>query len=212
MRIISKIKDYYDYVSFIYGEDKKFVYVRNMVQLWNLPMYNKTCPIAYYPVINEIRHARYEANVLYFVAVCGKLFPIKLNSFGLTYTAELVTEISTKFNQRKHKLNIGEFSQKMFDIQVEMKSPITIVEYNLYQTNSYNQHNMIVYPSSIVLGAVKNFVAIYSPEQIWQDIYYFIANQMHTPNADIDPPVSLPDKYKIIEHGFDPVISFRKRK
>jgi len=53
--------------------------------------------------------------------------------------------------------------------------------------------------------------SIIEPNKIYQEISYFIANTMHT-NPDIEPPVRIGEKDRIVSHGFDLKQSFRHRK
>jgi kynurenine formamidase len=51
---------------------------------------------------------------------------------------------------------------------------------------------------------------IYDAQQLYQDLSYFLGNQMHE-NPDTKPPVNISDKDRIAQHGFDQQ-SFRHRK
>jgi hypothetical protein len=55
------------------------------------------------------------------------------------------------------------------------------------------------------------FPSIYPAEQLYQDISYFIGNEMK-PSPDIKPPVEISNDNKIEGHGFDLKQSFRHRK
>lgn len=49
-------------------------------------------------------------------------------------------------------------------------------------------------------------------EQLYQNLEYWFGNLRHTPSPDLAPPVTLSDKDRIVQHGFDLKQSFRHRK
>src|ERR1019366_2001257 len=55
------------------------------------------------------------------------------------------------------------------------------------------------------------FATKLSPEQLYQDLSCFMGNTMRG-SPDIDTPVKLADKDRIVQHGFDLKQSFRHRK
>lgn len=51
-----------------------------------------------------------------------------------------------------------------------------------------------------------------SAELIYQKLEYWFGNQQFTPSPDLSPPVTISDKDRIVQHGFDLKKSFRHRK
>lgn len=99
-----------------------------------------------------------------------------------------------------------------FDILVKLSKELgtPIFEYDGYDFGEYyimdgNMYNKI--PNLQELG----IASVYSPEQLYQDLSYFIGNIMKD-NPDINPPVIIEDIHKITGHGFDLKQSFRHRK
>lgn len=52
------------------------------------------------------------------------------------------------------------------------------------------------------------FAGIMPPEQLYQDLSYYVGNVMH-PSPDMMPATENSDANKVIAHGFDPKVSFR---
>lgn len=72
MKIISKFKDYYDYLQGIYGMDEKIVYRRSA----NVPSFNKGAVEMYAP--NFIKYPDiYKDKILsYSISVCGEVYKV----------------------------------------------------------------------------------------------------------------------------------------
>jgi hypothetical protein len=99
-----------------------------------------------------------------------------------------------------------------FDVLVKLSKELgtPVFEYDGYGFGEYCINGAEIYnkiPNLQELG----IGSVYSPEQLYQDLSYFIGNIMKD-NPDIKPPVTIEDSYKITGHGFDIKQSFRHRK
>jgi hypothetical protein len=52
------------------------------------------------------------------------------------------------------------------------------------------------------------FAAIFSAEQAYQNLSYFVGNYLRD-SADLNPPAAVSDRDRIVQHGFDLKKSFR---
>ena len=53
------------------------------------------------------------------------------------------------------------------------------------------------------------FAALFSAEQMYQNLSYFVGNYLRE-SADLKPPVTISDRDRILQHGFDLKKSFRR--
>ena len=223
MKIKSRFKDYYDFYSLQYA-DPKHIWERKLFMHDDFPFFEENMTkdevdlqgLSYYYSKGD-----YEFRWL---IVCGKRFLLfrKLRSayrdiskYDPTWTAykeskEVEDNLNITRTQRS-KYNyfsrhfpeyfMGDFSEKNLNFCIKHKSPIVLVSVGLnYFTTD-----------SPILGDIVNFVSMYSTEQIYQDISYFMMNQING-SPDIDPPVDIDNEGKILSHGFDLKQSFRHRK
>lgn len=212
MKIISKFKDYYDYLSHIYGQDSKITWERHLEDYipYDTPNILKKGEVDLSGVDDHTM--KYE---FCWVIVCGKRFLFfrkseypKENWTAYKNSEEVKEYLSlaggknprrkwSYFTKKQPEYFMGEFSQKNLDFCVKHKSPVIVVYGYRFTTDSP------------ILGDIPNFVSLYPAEQIYQDISYFLLNQVNG-SPDIDPPVVLDDKFKIDYHGFDKY-SFRPK-
>jgi hypothetical protein len=224
MKIVSKFKDYYDHISHIYGQDTKVVYERHLINDLSISYFNDSNIIKKDDL--DIDGLSYPSNCKYdfrWLIVCGKRFLLfrkgeypktqiwtsyKNSSEVRNYVSLTRSKEDESSRYRKYRSSewfyrrrkrpeyfMGEFCQKNLDFCIKHKCPIIVIEGNRFTTDSP------------ILGDIINFVSMYPAEQIYQDISYFMLNQING-SPDIDPPVLLDDKFKIDYHGFNKV-SFR---
>jgi|LakMenE18May11ns_1017448.scaffolds.fasta_scaffold9790241_2 hypothetical protein len=215
MKIITKFKDYYDFYSTNFGgPDPKVVYERHLLNDLSQIYFNDDSKIKN----DEVDLVLRLANTIYdydfrWLIVCGKKFLLfRKSEYPKTqiWTAyKNSTEVEKHLNLLKGKRSrwevyprktpeyyMGEFSQKNLDFCIKHKSPVVVIEGGRFTTDTP------------ILGDIINFVSMYPAEQIYQDISYFMLNQING-SPDIDPPVVLDDKFKIEYAGFDKKYSFR---
>jgi len=208
MKIISRFRDYYDHIGKIYGEDSRYVWERKLFDeskfsiLSGIFLSDKEGDLE--GIAYSYSKSPYEFRWL---IVCGKRFLLfrKIvhgqenswtaykNSKEIEGDLHISREKRPKwsyFSRKTPEYFMGEFSPKNLDLCVKYKSPIMVIATQGYYTTD-----------SPVLGDIVNFVSLYPAEQIYQDISYFMMNQING-SPDLDPPVVLDDKFKIDYHGF----------
>lgn len=214
MKIISKFRDYYDFYSTNFGgPDPKIVYERHLLNDTSFSFFENGNTISKDDLDADLRYSTstcYDYDFRWLI-VCGKRFLLfRKSEYPKTqiWTAyKNSSEVEKYLNLGKGKRRawkyfspeyyMGEFSQKNLNFCIKHKSPIIVVD-GRFTTDSP------------ILGDIINFVSTYPAEQIYQDISYFMLNQING-SPDIDPPVVLDDKFKIEYAGFDLKQSFRHR-
>jgi hypothetical protein len=186
MKIISKYKDYYDYLQGIYGVDDKLVLDRR--KFTTLPYFSNGI---YYVVIgNLIVQVLYNNRVFY----CGESDMIKLGG-KKDITSDDKIIYSTQFD--------GYFGKKI-------NTNIVVTPYicesrendSVIYIHGNNYHNTYSYPQLEQLGIAK----VLKPHDIWIELSNYLSNQLTKNEKEV--PIG-DDKVRIQSHGFDLKTSFR---
>jgi hypothetical protein len=210
MKIVSKFKDYYDYVGHVYGNDPKILYLRgefdtpNVINRWD-NVYNTTD----FPNIYN-NYSLNNSYIEYFgVFICGKYYMIKriFTYAGGHPTYTIVANggepnAPRRFWQIRDGYKRGREFKIAHKLHKETKQPVIAFDYGaggLYVRNFV--------PKLVELG----FGSIIPPEELYQNIEWYFANVINH-GVDINPPVLLSDTDRITQHGFDLKQSFRHRK
>lgn len=227
MVIQSPFKDYYDFVAKQYGGgDPKIVYVRNRLAP---PGETKTVELqgrfladldrAYYYRSDEPRYSRM------YLILAGRAYLLE-RQIELYEFIDLNTE------------DVNRYRIKLIDPEEEKKAPWwrrrtsnRDLELEKEQPALVDLCRQIGEPV-FVIGRVDSFAdrktrikicgqcpilsqigapALFSPQQVYQDIAMFVGNRMKDP-PDAAPPVEVSNRQKILKAGFDLVQSFRHRK
>lgn len=218
MIIKSRFKDYYDYVAHIYGGgDPSIVYVREpftpMVDGYrnsvDVPYDNKTIFDYDHYLIGKFGDKRFKwlsVNGCQYLIVSGR------QNFGWQVITEenhpeiwkFLSKPSPWFAKQKKKATdyFGVFRNSNLDISKAVKAPVFTFNFC---------DGLVVVDSEIPTLQDIGFDKIIKPEQLYQDISYFIVNVMKE-SPDMMPPTKMTDKEKIQQHGFDLKQSFRHRK
>jgi hypothetical protein len=192
MKIISKYKDYYDFLSGINGIDEKIILDRRNFQL--LSPSSRAHKIQIYLCDFLIEGLCYKDR--YYFGEQLEIFVTKeMNSF----------EFRERDSQVTYALKVdGEHFTINKDVAV-LREPINsqlgiaILVPDSFGIIKTKERNFVPYPplESFGLGS------IISPEVMWQTMYNWVAKQN-------DKNISEPDnKTKILSHGFDLKTSFR---
>lgn len=224
MKIITKEKDYYDYVSKVYGEDEKIIFNRlREIDFSNFETLDNThpdddfksikieesVPISSFPYCDyrKYRSIYYEA-----VVFCGIPY---LFRFVETYNNEKYHE---RITPEYLKSTRSRWSDSNLHNEIEVEHPFWInihkklntplfvftgfeyVNYKKRSTTSY-----INIKKHIPLLKDYNFQDFMEPEQCWQFISQFISLHL----ISNDPPLELDNKERIVKAGFDLKTSFR---
>jgi hypothetical protein len=227
MIIKRRFKDYYDHVPHLYGGgDPNIVYIRDRlvpfdkngasalltVEFKNLDKIKRTPDTysrgifynydakwlvvngCYYLILKDLAHLDSEYKLF-----TAKNFP----DLWVNYmTREIPFYLQRDFNYTDHSLN-----ETLLELSRQINTPVfTIAEYQ--SPARYGQLN--IDPEIPNLGNL-GMAAIMSPQQIYQEIAYFISNTIKV-SPDLMPPTTMTNIEKIEQHGFDKKISFRHRK
>ena len=194
MRIISKHKDYYDYLSDIYGRD-------NLVILNRRPAYKMTTD-------KRISQFKYRKVA---VAICDTIYYGAQSDTGKYYWGEELFKIGKKPKYTWSKYEVIEiilndkvkssfrYLPEKTDVNLRFGLPV-MVSYDNYEfRNPAHKGSAILKHSGIP--------AWYPAKKIYIDTYTWLSNQKEEKDQD-----NQTDKEKIIGHGFDLKKSFRHRK
>ena len=229
MIIKSTFKDYYDFVAHIYGGgDPKIFYPR-------IRLGEKNKVYDYYPGLPapemEGRFPslpiRYSGNLEFpfdfkWISIVGKFYLLVRESrevgTGDIYIEENKWELLVEgkypkldkalfrktmiFGRLTYDSYVGVPSKELVLLSRRLKAPVFGFEYN----------SAIVDSTIPILGDI-GIASIIPPEQMYQEISYFMGNIINEV-PDLQPAGKPPmtDKEKIISHGLDLKISFRHRK
>lgn len=202
MVIISSFTDFYDFYSNIYGADNKIVFNRKQ-KLKPFFLSNKRL---FFPF--DYRHVHFN-----FLIVCGRCYIIKREECDSKPKDKVISfqesqTIFSPFLRGIYSDAVFETeSQELIGVSKKLGTPIfkvTGCSWNKYE-HLYCYHIDSQIPSLQELG----FSKFQSPEEVYQNVSYFLSNVLN-PSPDLSPPVSITDnKVKILEHGFDLKTSFR---
>lgn len=217
MKIKSSFKDYYDYVAHAYGGgDPKVLYIREMIEKTRHVIECKT---------NWIMHQPYyipnsEFSWLVVNGACYTLMSLVDPETGKRSTPKFFTNENFGEYLASMKSSRYYFSRKEIDesryrgvksnivtvLSRQIKQPVFIIK-SYSACKNPNQHIFEI-DSRIPILQNYQFHKYFSPEQLYQEIAYYISNQMHD-SPDLVVHDNMTDKEKIQQHGFDLKTSFR---
>ncbi len=205
MRIISKWKDYYDYLSWHFGQDNSIIYKRKPFSS-EIGISKKDLPQLPNDVFINYRFK--------WLSICSVLFLLvekreANGSYGpwkMYSTDDFSDEFNSKLNKNyffngSYTQHIGKSSPLVLELHKQVSAPVFC-----FVTVWNGCYIDDIIPKLDVLG----IPSVYPAEQIYQDISYFIGNTL-TPSPDTVVPNISSDKEKILQHGFDLKQSFRHR-
>ena len=207
MKIISRFKDCYDHISYIYGVDEKIVYTRDVVK--NVEIRAKEIPgYREFRSINQMVKSGEKVSI---VVIVDKMYFVVDNY----YTKEERSLDQSDRLMRSRSIIRDETHNNpelILALTRKVGSPV-------YRIDSINgdwsdpDRKLIarIDKKTPRLSDIKGMVALLDSQQTYQEIAYAITNLLN-PNPDITPPVFVSDKYKIQAAGFDMKQSFRHRK
>jgi hypothetical protein len=194
MYIIDKNKDYYDYLSHIYGVDKKVVFDRRgSINLTNTMLFNIANYGGFY---NETR-----ARDLYLVLEVGdtqyllKLYHIK----GVTdYYTEVSFDIELARVYREHKKLFNDTVMAL--AQVDNYIPIFTRKYGV-PASTDELGRRVSYHTIVSLPILKDTIVtkVIDKFELWKTLSTYISSL----NNDKDVTLAMSDEEKASIHGFD---------
>ena len=217
MKIKSSFKDYYDYVAHAYGGgDPKILYIREQVPVTRHVIESNT---------NWIMHQPYyipnsEFSWLVVNGACYTLMSIVDPETGKKSPPKFFTQenfgeyVESIKNSRYYfrKLDIkndryqGVKSAIVTNLSRHLRQPVFIIK-SYSACKDPNKHIFEV-DSRIPILQHYQFHKYFSPEQLYQEIAYYISNTMHE-SPDLVVHDNMTNKEKILQHGFDLQTSFR---
>ena len=224
MKIKSRFKDYYDYVAHAYGGgDERVTYVREPLQDELTTIIVNGNIDFYSPPIDELK-----TRTKYLV-VNGKVYVLVSvkNEMGMYDPYQLFTE--KNFKDRVDSLSVRYrwtmFPQKntvkqwekyfafeskvVTEISKMIKQPVFIID--SIENRWKEQQTRVAIDKNIPILSEYGLNHYIQPEQLYQDIAYYVSNKMVT-SPDLEVHDNMTDKEKIVQHGFDLKQSFRHRK
>ena len=236
MRIISKFKDYYDHVGHSYGlADPKVLYNRGPVGRYiaakkigsivtpasfeDIPfsaiegLAGKSVDYMALPnFTQDIENNQYwYYNPPFILCVAGRTFPV------ITLKEN---KQSVVFDIDKHeKFIIRNKTNKNYDFKYHFVQSDTVIYISktighpVFMIKNTGWSNYTIIDAKVPILSDYGLANIYQPEQLYQDLEYFILNTMQG-SPDIMPEGKPPqtNEEKITGHGFDLKQSFRHRK
>lgn len=207
MKIISRFKDCYDHISYIYGVDEKIVYTRDVVK--NVEIRAKEIPgYQKYRAINQLVESEEKVSI---VVIVDKMYFVVENYFT---NEERVLDQSDRLMRSRSIIRDETHNDPELILELTKKvgSPVYRIE-SINGDWSDPDRKLIarITEKTPRLSDIKGMVALLDPQQTYQEISYAITNLLNT-NPDTTPPIVVSDKYKIQAAGFDLKQSFRHRK
>jgi len=218
MLIISKFKDYYDFLVGIYGVDKNIVFKRGILKETEF----KSKSRIYVPRMCENKNGDFIT--FSFLSICGKIYLIledEKNGYHLLNKEDLKKEeifqrldhhYFSYFKRKRNKKtyekilgnNIGVFIKSLIDIHKQTETPI-------FRIASTSFDEMRLNEESPNLSKIKGIAKLIPADELFKELHYFIGNILRN-NPDPGCMSNISNRDKIIKGGFDPVTSFRKMK
>ena len=207
MKIISRFKDCYDHISYIYGVDEKIVYTRDVVK--NVEIRAKEIPG--HRKFRSITQSVESGENVSIVVIVDKMYFVVEN-----YSAneERVLDQSDRLMCSRSIIRDETHNDPELILELTKKvgSPVYRIESINFDWSDPDRKLIArIDKKTPRLSDIKGMVALFDPQQTYQEISYAITNLLN-PNPDITPPVFVSDKYKIQAAGFDMKQSFRHRK
>jgi hypothetical protein len=189
MKIISKYKDYYDYLQGIYGVDNKVILDRTKGTVIEPNQLSPYTERAFRKTI---------------IAICGRKFDVVISHDNIVYIGGSILKIATVKKSPISKLLtyfIKDDYNNLIDVSVKPLPTTLNIEHNCPILGFNNLGDLIYYPKLEVF----KIGSVYSAKDIYIDLYNWIV-KYNNPEF----PDKRSDIEKIESHGFDRKISFRK--
>lgn len=198
MKIISKYKDYYDYLQGIYGQDEKLILDRSKGSSMNK---------------SDIESLKDGKGIN--LAIMGLMFTM-IYYQGKWYTERGLYNIGKQILHNSRRYSSGYNNQYIIkNVEIDSKTGLP-KEFNpIREVALTNLNNVLdcpilkVYDEFTSTNAEEfpklsdyNFGAVISPEDMWVNLYNWLSRVKEEPNTQTD-------KEKIVAAGFDLKTSFR---
>lgn len=224
MKILSKFKDYYDFVGAQYGGgDPKIIYERKPLAKLNESGTTPNLKITISGNVpdNYLTHTRgrsftsFDFDVRLLIICDGQYGLIKhKNAAEYVIFTEEHLKLFGKYSSSKLEPLLSN-NQNPYWTRVcrEVSAPVFVIDSISFDSYRNNKRTLSISPVCPKLSDY-GMPSIVSPEQMYQNIAYFLGNTILSPTPDNLPHTTIPqtDSDKLIAHGFDKKQSFRHRK
>lgn len=214
MKLLSKFKDYYDFLAHQY-HDEKVIYDRTTIKNTSIPIKDIKGKLRNPP--RYIDDPKGGMSTFKYLVINGCYYLLVGNSQDPANTYELFsTDKHTHLNE--HLLMSGWFRKTyihdvsyyvgckdsaLIELSKKVGHPVYIIK-EIVGGQIYIESKI---PKLLDYG----IPSILPSTLIYQDLVYFLSNVLKD-SPDMQPPIKMDDKLKIASHGFDLVKSFRHRK
>lgn len=214
MILISKFKDYYDFMVGITGIDKKVIFQRGEIKFDGELKIDFVFPHGYYyPSTGRIEPT------YHILSICGKRYTLieskdkQVKSEWKNFRLVSIDDLKNKdiFNQlcpwgERKKMTSekllkrlhGVESKSLIEISKKIRSPVFLI--------SGVGYKVVINNKSPILKEIKGISKLIDPKTLFLDISFFISNVLTEPR----PMIKVSDKVKIEKAGFDVKKSFRR--
>lgn len=216
MVIQSKFKDYYDYVAHQYGGgDPRIVYPRKRIENTKVEMSECMLP-SLTQVTSWYTTDQNPLQFAFLIAIATPYLLVRAASYrwkGLD--GYRITDPRTLDARRHHSWwslvqweFISQPSTNLLELSRLVDAPVFVVT----DINWHSRKDGVTVQIDELCPVLKEvgMPALISPEQMYQQLAYFMGNTMH-PSPDTQPPVEVSNRDKILAAGFDLQQSFRHR-
>lgn len=225
MKIKSRFKDYYDYVAHAYGGgDERVTYVREPLSDEYLSILidgNADIPSTGLSEL-KIREKYLVVNGRVYTLIStvtneGLIGPYKL--FTSENFADILPSLRPRYRWQniEHRPEYPSYWARYFAIESKTALEVSkLIQHPVFLINRVEydyalKKRRISIDKNIPVLSEYGIPHYIQPEQLYQDIAYFMSNKMVT-SPDLEVIDNMTDKEKIVQHGFDLKQSFRHRK
>jgi len=220
MKILSRFKDYYDFVGHLYGADPLVIYDRKPLTELNEVGYRPDLDVEakidfslpyYFNGRTEDRRWYYKAIVIAETAYLlqhDTKYP--LSGYKLYDWEADPQELERHYYWRREG-NRDYPDSKPRECLIELAKKIGTPVYMINSIKQSKGDSFLTIDANIPILSDYGFASIIPATKLFQDMTYFIGNTMHS-NPDRAPPVEVGNADRLTQYGFDKKISFRHRR
>lgn len=221
MIIKSKFKDYYDHIANQYGGgDPRTVYIRNRFKTSDILTINNISTFRELPSYTSrykfldgyhtlwlIINGKYYLIIKHYTDSQFKLFT--KDRHPVIYHELILNKRFSVRETHNYEYYVDPISEQNELVQVSkiINTPVFTCYCKKDFTSKDKKYIIMISPDIPCLKDI-GIPAIISPEQMYQEIEYFIVNRIRE-SPDTQPPVQVSNKNKITQYGFDLQSSFR---
>lgn len=214
MRIQSRFRDYYDFISHRFGQQPDVVYVRDKIKETNVLFptgrSSRVLPHASRMLIDGAR------GHIDFVVAAQRVVPLYVvrdQTFDVETNQYNPATVTYEWLGPQHKRLVKAFHEDSFDQLLSLRTPkrlpdlIRAVGAPVFYVTDQQGDYVIINERVPVLKDL-GFPAHIPPEVMWQEIFSTLTDVLRK-NPDKEPPVMLSNNDRIHAAGFDLKSSFR---